>query len=389
MMGEETRSTPSTYQRFQVTILCDWSLGDGRQCGEVFKDVPSFTSHVRAHYCPPSPSEPAVCRWNGCDFMSLDHEAVLQHILYHPYHQFLKLVGGEFQSKLHLPQCQVDDQFKNMVPSLLIRQRCQWDNGQCEEVFDRIGDFFAHVKDHIVIPECHQCKWKDCQFKGKSKSKLLEHCRTHTGEKIIACPQCGSVFASNVKFKDHLLRQQSTNDSPFSCSICFRSYASERLLREHVRRHINTVKCPHCDLTCNGPSRLHHHIRFRHSNETSHQCPICQKGFKTIHCLSEHLQVHNKKTYHCSVSGCKYVGKTLKSWQRHVKTAHMPESKLYCCHMCGICFSEGLKLSTHLKEVHGFSLPPGHSRFRYVTGADGYKRLQTVRLDADKITITK
>ena len=192
----------------------------------------------------------------------------------------------------------------------------------------------------------------------------MEHCRSHTCEKVIACPGCGGAFASNAKFKDHLVRQANSTRSPFSCSICFRTYPSERLLREHVRRHINTLKCPHCDLTCNGPSRLQHHIKFRHSTEASQQCPICQKCFKTIHCLGQHIETHNEKFFKCSIHGCKYVTKTLKSLQTHVKKVHMPEQKQYSCHICSACFFEGLQLSTHLKEVHEFSLPPGHSRFR-------------------------
>jgi uncharacterized C2H2 Zn-finger protein len=232
-----------------------------------------------------------------------------------------------------------------------------------------------------------QCRWKDCSFEGRNRSKVLEHCRSHTGEKVVSCPKCGSLFASNSKFKDHLVRQQNFESSTFSCSICYRTYPTERLLREHVRRHINTLKCPYCDLTCNGPSRLQHHIRFRHNTITSHQCPVCQKGFKTPHCLGEHLESHGQKSMKCSISGCKYAGKTLKALQHHLKKVHMPQQSQYCCHICGQCFPEGLQLSTHLKAIHGFSLPPGHSRFRYVTGCDGLKRLQTVRLDADNLVI--
>ena len=162
------------------------------------------------------------------------------------------------------------------------------------------------------------------------------------------------------------MRQESCDRSTYSCSICYRTYPSERLLREHVRRHINTLKCPHCDLTCNGPSRLQHHIHFRHNTDTPHHCPVCQKGFKTAHCLSQHLVSHGQKTFKCSFSGCEYSGKTLKAWQGHMKKHHMPEQKQYCCHICSQCFLEGLQLSTHLKAVHGFSLPPGHSRFRYI-----------------------
>lgn len=31
--------------------------------------------------------------------------------------------------------------------------------------------------------------------------------RSHTQERLVACPTCGSMFASNTKFFDHLHRQ--------------------------------------------------------------------------------------------------------------------------------------------------------------------------------------
>ena len=205
-----------------------------------------------------------------------------------------------------------------------------------------------------------------CTFEGRDHSRVQEHCRSHTNQRVVSCPHCGTLFASNSKFKDHLGRQISAEESSHTCSICFRAYSTERLLREHIRRHINILKCPHCDMTCNSPSRLQHHIHFKHNDDKPHQCPVCQKRFKTSCCLGEHLETHGPKSIKCSVTGCKYSTKTLKSWQQHMKKAHMPEQKQYCCHVCGLCFAEGLQLSTHLKKVHGFRIPPGHSRFRYV-----------------------
>ena len=204
----------------------------------------------------------------------------------------------------------------------------------------------------------------DCSFHGRDKSKVLEHTRTHSHEKVVACPTCGSLFANNTKLKDHLTRQVEPTDPSLTCSFCHKCYPSERHLREHVRRHINTLQCPNCELTCNSPSRLLHHIRFRHMESKPHECPLCHKKFKTPYTLSEHLDSHRQKTYVCTVPGCTYRAKTLKSWQNHIKKAHIPDQMLYCCHVCGSRFSEGQKLTTHLKATHGFELPPGHCRFR-------------------------
>ena len=42
-------------------------------------------------------------------------------------------------------------------------------------------------------------------FKGRFK--LREHLRSHTQEKVVACPACGGMFANNTKFFDHIRRQ--------------------------------------------------------------------------------------------------------------------------------------------------------------------------------------
>ena len=48
-----------------------------------------------------------------------------------------------------------------------------------------------------------------CGLKLKNKYKMREHLRSHTQEKVVACPTCGGLFSSRTKFFDHLTRQAS------------------------------------------------------------------------------------------------------------------------------------------------------------------------------------
>lgn len=52
---------------------------------------------------------------------------------------------------------------------------------------------------HVSIAGC------DAFF--KIKYRLREHMRSHTQERLVACPTCGSMFSSNTKLFDHLHRQ--------------------------------------------------------------------------------------------------------------------------------------------------------------------------------------
>lgn len=47
----------------------------------------------------------------------------------------------------------------------------------------------------------------DCTCSFKDRCKLREHLRSHTQEKVVACPTCGGMFANNTKFLDHIRRQ--------------------------------------------------------------------------------------------------------------------------------------------------------------------------------------
>lgn len=48
----------------------------------------------------------------------------------------------------------------------------------------------------------------DCEATTKGRAKLREHLRSHTQEKVVACPGCGGMYANNTKLFDHLIRQK-------------------------------------------------------------------------------------------------------------------------------------------------------------------------------------
>lgn len=147
------------------------------------------------------------------------------------------------------------------------------------------------------------CSWLGCKQHFPSLNKVKTHCRRHTGEKVVACFNCGGMFATNAVFEDHCVRQvgqfpdrllslkdeifqvvplkklqaQATEDT--RCETCGKSFPSERILRSHARRHINSFKCSYCDMTLSAPSALSKHIRYKHINYRPFHCQYCSFTF--------------------------------------------------------------------------------------------------------------
>ncbi|XP_028930413.1 histone H4 transcription factor isoform X2 [Ornithorhynchus anatinus] len=196
------------------------------------------------------------------------------------------------------------------------------------------------------------------------------------------------MFANNTKFFDHIRRQTALDQQRFQCSHCSKRFATERLLRDHMRNHVNHYKCPLCDMTCPLPSSLRNHIRFRHSDDRPFKCDYCDYSCKNLIDLRKHLDTHSKEpAYRCEFEGCDFSARSLCSIKSHHRKVHEGDSEpRYKCHVCEKCFTRGNNLTVHLRKKHQFKWPSGHPRFRYKEHEDGYMRLQLVRYESVELT---
>ncbi|KAG5897133.1 hypothetical protein JTB14_025086 [Gonioctena quinquepunctata] len=329
-----------------------------------------------------------ACKWSDCTHNATTVPLLMQHLSYHSYLAKLMNIGENVVKRNCLPKCKQVQEYN--IPLEKFGYTCEWEH--CSFNFYNIYEFITHMKMHVtnnVTKETKghkiKCCWTGCNTKYSTQTKLAEHLRTHVKEKTIGCPTCYTLFSSKTKFCDHRRRQQSTFMQSYQCSQCLKLFPSERLLRDHVRSHINHYKCTMCDMTCAKPSLLAKHIRFKHVKEKPYECHECGKKFVARHNLNTHLKIHEDKNP-MKCDKCNFSCRTRVGLDNHYVKKHKATGFCYECHCCKTKFKRGGYLTKHLTKLHNYHWPSGHSRFKYRKDLDGIYRLQTVRLESLEVT---
>ncbi|KAK3886145.1 hypothetical protein Pcinc_009722 [Petrolisthes cinctipes] len=81
----------------------------------------------------------------------------------------------------------------------------------------------------------HPCPY--CPYQAATSTNLINHIRTHTGEKPFACTQCGYTSATKENLKKHI--RTHTGEKPFACRHCPYRSAQKGSLHSHVWTHHN------------------------------------------------------------------------------------------------------------------------------------------------------
>ncbi|GIY21125.1 histone H4 transcription factor [Caerostris extrusa] len=371
------------YASEKLCLICEWE-----ECDVVEVDIEIFLCHITKEHLTKLNADDLHCHWKDCEGFTETLPELRRHILLHGFHAKIKCYGANFQIRKNISNCLSSIQSRNIVPELPEPLICCWED--CMLEFESPEHFYRHVDSHAMY-DCKKygnplCLWQDCKRTFVDTFKVKEHLRSHTQEKLVACPTCGGMFASRTKFYDHILRQQSSDGASdvYVCEYCPNKFNSERLLRDHTRHHVNHYKCPYCDMTCPTPSDLGAHISYRHSEEKPHSCEYCDFRCKNESDLRKHLESHSMvPTYKCPVENCTYAARSQTCYRAHYRKIHEGKSPLtYSCHLCEKVFSRGNYLTKHLLKKHKFRWPSGHCRFRYCLNEEGVYRLQTVRYES-------
>ncbi|KAE8747660.1 hypothetical protein FOCC_FOCC005639 [Frankliniella occidentalis] len=191
-----------------------------------------------------------------------------------------------------------------------------------------------------------------CDVCGKKyvASFMIVHKRTHTSEKPLDCPVCGTSFVNYKALRSHMVSH--SDYRPFSCEICDRKFKRNNELNMHMKIHSGekAYRCDLCDYSCVQKSNLVIHKK-RHSNEYRFMCDICDKGCYTTQELQKHKMTHMDIAFKCKICNKEFHHKYgLTMHEKKHDPNYEPPVGQYKCELCGKSYVKYGGLKVHMRK---------------------------------------
>lgn len=224
----------------------------------------------------------------------------------------------------------------------------------CSFLSIRRYELNAHAQKHFAsnrkVP-CGKCG------KFMQRRSLVLHarsCSASTADReAFRCTVCGKEVSTKQGLQKHF-QNKHENRRDFLCCHCTKAFSGKGELEDHAfRRHGVNIsnklvhRCTRCAFETILSFALKRHVAETHSSTRPHQCPVCNKFFKSPMQLKSHKVAHEERTHRCSM--CDYAAARKSNLDAHVKAQH--SGVQYRCEKCGYQTGYYANLCKHQRTV--------------------------------------
>ena len=284
------------------------------------------------------------CDWPECEFATNNDNALTKHRLTHSEKKYV----------CNRPECEYRTYKKSDLKTHLLRH-CKKENSKFSESDQKLLEqdyechcgrryscgiaYNKHLSAHNdTTVKRFYCVFAQCNYSTDKKNHLDKHVLCHSNEKPFQCSECDKSFKNEYSLKRHFEGVHKLLDRPMVCDIddCNKEFRSESAFAEHqrnghLRDRLLVCQQSKCNYkTCRRNAYYNH--MATHSDEGPYKCtfPGCQRIFKLKFHFNAHIASHStQRKYKCPHEGCGMAFKTRAHLCKHEKNRH--KQKLLGC----------------------------------------------------------